>query len=88
MPTATTKTNTNAVVSLCFGIVSLILPFVGLLVGVIGVFLAKSALTQIEQSSEAGKGIASAGLVCSVIGIVLQLLLIIGGLSLVFFSIA
>ncbi len=50
-------------------------------------FLAKSALTQIEQSSEAGKGIASAGLVCSVIGIVLQLLLIIGGLSLVFFSI-
>lgn len=78
------QVNTNAVISLTMGILSVFFyPFIGWILGLIGLVCGNRGLRQIEDTKEKGKNLAVAGRVCSIVGIVLSLLSIIiavGGL--------
>lgn len=72
------QTNNNSVISLTLGILSLFIPFIGLILGIIGIIFSRKAEKQINNTNENGRGLATAGLICSIIGIILQLLMVLG----------
>ena len=71
-------TNSYAVASLTMGILSILAPFFGILFGFIGAVLSKKARMEMVFSGEDGRSLATAGSICSVIGICLQVLIMIG----------
>ncbi|WP_339060820.1 DUF4190 domain-containing protein [Tepidibacillus marianensis] len=71
------KTNGKAIAALVLGIVSLMIPYVGLIVGIVGIVYAKKAIAEIAQTQDNGKGMAVAGLVTSIISVALYAILII-----------
>ncbi len=78
-----TEINSKSIVSLVLGILSIFIPFVGFILGIIGIVLSRKATREIAMRNENGKGLAVAGLTCSIVGIVLQILLVL--LYLLFF---
>lgn len=78
------QTNNHSVIALTVGILSLLIPFLGLILGIIGIVFSRIAIKQINKTNENGSGLATAGLICSIVGIILQLLMVIGYVS--FFS--
>ncbi|PYZ97493.1 hypothetical protein CR205_02535 [Alteribacter lacisalsi] len=64
------RKNRKAVWSLVLGILSLVLPYMGLLAGVAGIFTANRALREIEAGRGSGKYVAFAGKLCSIGGII------------------
>lgn len=70
------KTNNKSIVSLTLGILSIIVPYIGILLAIIGIFISSKSIIEIELSNERGRGLAIAGRVCSIVGICLQCLLI------------
>ncbi|WP_409271276.1 DUF4190 domain-containing protein [Neobacillus sp. SCS-31] len=72
------QTNNSSVISLTVGILSLFIPFIGLILGIIGIVFSRKAVKQINQTNENGKGLATAGLICSIVGVILQLLMVLG----------
>lgn len=84
------QANTNAVVAIILGVLSIILFPLGWLLGIIGLIYGKRSLREIQQTGENGKNLAVAGKICSIVGIVLGLvfiLLIIAGLVLFTFRV-
>lgn len=75
------QTNTKSKTSLILAILSILLPFFGLILGIIGVVLSRKAIKEIAITTESGKRLASFGLFCSVVGIILQTLAIIAYIS-------
>lgn len=70
--------NTNAIVSLTMGILSLLFfPFIGWIFGIIGLVYSNKSLREIDSTKEKGKNLAVAGKVCSIVGIAFSLLLIV-----------
>jgi len=84
--------NTNAVISLTMGILSLLfLPFIGWILGIVGLVYSNKSLQEIADTKEKGKNLAVAGKVCSIVGITFSLLLfiiVIAGLVLFSFRIS
>ena len=72
------RTNNNSVISITVGILSLFIPIIGLILGVIGIIFSKKAVKQINTSNENGTGFAIAGLICSILGVIVQLFMILG----------
>ena len=72
------KTNTKAIISLILGIISLLITYLGIIAAVVGIILSRMATKEIEESGEKGSGLALGGLITSIVGLVLQLLIIIG----------
>lgn len=70
------KTNNKSIVSLTLGILSIIVPYIGILLAIIGIFISFKSIIEIERSNERGRGLAIAGRVCSIVGICFQRLLI------------
>lgn len=62
------KTNTKSVVSLVLGILSIIIPYLGFLIGIVAIVFASLSFKEIRMRMEQGKGLAVAGLVCGIIG--------------------
>ncbi|RHW43106.1 DUF4190 domain-containing protein [Neobacillus notoginsengisoli] len=79
------QTNTNAVISLTVGILSLFIPFIGVILGVIGIVCSRKAVKQMNQTNENGRGLATAGFICSIVGIILQLFVVLSYVA--FFSV-
>ena len=82
-------TSSKAVASLVLGLLSLIIPYVGLILRIIGIVLAKKAYYEIDQFNFNGRGLATAGLITSIIGCSLYALIIVfaiilGGFAAVF----
>ena len=73
-----TKTNTKAIISLVLGIISLLITYLGFISAIIGIILSRMATKEIEERGEKGSGLALGGLITSIVGIVLQLIIIIG----------
>ncbi|MBC5636538.1 DUF4190 domain-containing protein [Ornithinibacillus sp. BX22] len=73
----TQQTNGKAVAALVLGILSIVIPYVGLILGIIGIILANSSYKEIAVTHEGGRGLATAGLVTSIIGVALYGLLFI-----------
>lgn len=79
METATkNRTNGKSVGTLTLGILSIMITAIGLILGIIGIVLYAKSKKEIEQKQEAGQGMAIAGLICSIIGMVIQVFEIIG----------
>ncbi|MBH0231263.1 DUF4190 domain-containing protein [Halobacillus yeomjeoni] len=74
--------NSKALTSLTFGILSLFIPIVGLILGLLGVRYANLSLTEISSTGEDGRNVALSGKVCSIVGLCIQ----IGALVLIFLS--
>ncbi|ART76999.1 hypothetical protein B4U37_13505 [Sutcliffiella horikoshii] len=70
----TEQTNTKAIISLVFGIVSILLPLIGSIFAIIGLVCYFVAKKEIVLTGEKGHGISVAGLVCSVAGLIIHLL--------------
>ena len=67
--------NKKSINALTFGIISILLPFIGIIFGVISLILANKSLKEIKTSKESGSELAIGGRVCSIIGIVISLFL-------------
>lgn len=70
-------TNKKSILGLTLGILSIILPLIGLILGIIGNSLSKKSIAEIDNSNEKGKGLAKSGRICSIIGIWIQSILIL-----------
>jgi uncharacterized membrane protein len=73
-----TLSNSNSVISLTLGILSILIPFLGVILGVIGIMFSRIALNEIRETNENGKGLATAGLICCVVGVITQLFGVLG----------
>lgn len=69
--------NSKSVVSLTLGILSILIPHIGLILGVIGIVVSRKATKEIVKTDEGGSGLATSGLICSVVGIIIQLFLVV-----------
>ncbi|WP_181347960.1 DUF4190 domain-containing protein [Thalassobacillus sp. CUG 92003] len=69
------QTNTMAGLSLTLGILAIVLPFIGLVIGIIGIILARKTIKGIQETGASGKGMATSGFVCSIVGVIIQCLL-------------
>ncbi|MFZ0446308.1 MAG: DUF4190 domain-containing protein [Bacillus sp. (in: firmicutes)] len=69
----TQTNNSKSVVSLTLGILSILIPHIGLILGVIGIIVSRKATKEIVKTDEGGSGLATSGLICSVVGIIIQL---------------
>ncbi|UPW85063.1 DUF4190 domain-containing protein [Lysinibacillus sp. Ag94] len=78
------QTNNSSVISLTVGILSLLIPFIGLILGIIGIIFSSKAVKEIHTTNAGSRGLATAGLICSIIGVILQILAILGYIA--FFS--
>ena len=72
------QTNNSSVISLTVGVLSLLIPFIGLVLGIIGIVFSRKAVKQIEKTNESGRGLATSGLICSIVGLVIQIFMILG----------
>ncbi|MGG0669702.1 DUF4190 domain-containing protein [Sporosarcina koreensis] len=79
-----TQTNSKSVISLTFGVLSILLPYLGFILGVIGVVVSRKATKEIERTNESGGALATSGLICSIVGIVIQTFAIVAIIA--FFS--
>ncbi len=72
------QVNKNAVISLTVGILAvLFFPFIGWILGLVGLVYGNRSLREIEDTKEKGENLAVAGRVCSIVGIALSLLSVI-----------
>ncbi|KMJ57229.1 hypothetical protein AB685_17660 [Bacillus sp. LL01] len=83
----TGKINSNAILSLILGIISILccaISFLSMVFAVPGFVLAVMGLNEIQKTDQSGRGYAKAGLICSLVGILLPLIIIL--ISLLFFE--
>ncbi|MFJ8066930.1 DUF4190 domain-containing protein [Psychrobacillus sp. NPDC096426] len=78
--------NSNSVISLTLGILSIIIPYIGLILGAIGVVVSRKATKEIIKTDEGGSGLATSGLICSVVGIITQLFLVVSIIAFYFLT--
>ncbi|MGE7760095.1 DUF4190 domain-containing protein [Peribacillus sp. NPDC097895] len=76
--------NSKAIVALILGVLSLLIPVLGIIIGIVGLIFASKSKQEINLSGETGKGLMTAGKVCSIIGIILNVIMIL--IFLVFFT--
>jgi len=70
-------TNSKSISSLTLGVLSIIIPYIGFILGIIGLFISRKSIAEINHTNEKGKGLAISGRVCSIFGICIQTILII-----------
>ena len=78
------KTNGKSIVALVLGILSIIAPYVGFLIGIAAIIFASLSLKEIQRNLEQGRGMAIAGLVCGIIGTLIYAILFVLLLFMVF----
>ncbi|WP_434752682.1 DUF4190 domain-containing protein [Paenibacillus amylolyticus] len=74
---APSKTNSKSIVSLVLGILSITIPYLGFLIGIVAIIFASLAFKEIRMRMEQGKGLAIAGLVCGIIGTAIYAIIIL-----------
>ncbi|GBF75965.1 hypothetical protein PA598K_04402 [Paenibacillus sp. 598K] len=81
------RTNGKSIVSLVLGILSIVIPYIGFLIGIVAIVFASMSFKEIRLRQEQGRGMAVAGLVTGIIGTALYgLLLLFIVLALAIFS--
>ncbi|WNF38333.1 DUF4190 domain-containing protein [Bacillaceae bacterium IKA-2] len=74
------NTNRKAVEALTLGILSIFIPVVGILLGIIGITFSVIAKKEIEKTNEDGRSFATSGMICSLVGISIQLFFVVLGI--------
>jgi len=67
-PLPPTKTNGKSITALVLGILSVITPYIGLLLGITAIIFASLSFKELKYKNEQGHGLAIAGLVCGIVG--------------------
>lgn len=75
-PPVVQKTNGKSIAALVLGILSLLIPYVGFLLGIMAIIFSSLSLKELKRRYEQGKGLAIAGLVCGIIGTIIYGLLL------------
>ncbi|MES1040032.1 DUF4190 domain-containing protein [Peribacillus simplex] len=81
------RSNSKAIVSLIMGVLSLFIPFIGIILGILGLIFASKSKKEMKVTGESGDGLVTAGKVCSIVGIILNVLLILIFLVFFYFSV-
>ncbi|MCK8485831.1 DUF4190 domain-containing protein [Paenibacillus sp. MBLB2552] len=76
-PPAPAKTNGKSIVSLVLGILSIVIPYVGFILGIVAIVFSSLSFKEIKRTGEQGKGLSVAGLVCGIVGTVLYGIIIV-----------
>jgi len=71
------KTNGKSIAALVLGILSIILPYIGFIIGIIAIVFSAISLKEIKKNQEQGRGMAIAGLVCGIVGTALYAIIIL-----------
>lgn len=71
------RSNSKAIVSLIMGVLSLFIPIIGIILGISGLIFASKSKKEMNLTGESGNGLVTAGKVCSIIGIILNVLMIL-----------
>lgn len=74
---STPKTNGKAVTALVLGILSIVVPYIGFILGIIAIIFGKNAMAEIRSTHESGHGLALTGLICGIVGVAIYGLIII-----------
>ena len=75
MPPA--KTNGKSITALVLGILSIALPYIGFLIGIVAIIFASLSFKELKYKNEQGRGMAVAGLVCGIVGTALYAIIIV-----------
>lgn len=70
-------TNGKAIASMILGILSIVTPYIGLILGIIGIIFARKSFREINEHHQNGKGMAIAGLTTSIVGLCLYALILV-----------
>jgi len=76
-PYVVPKTNSKSIAALVLGILSVIIPYLGFLIGIFAIIFASISLKEIKLRMEQGRGLAIAGLVCGIIGTAIYAIIIL-----------
>ncbi|PJN89784.1 DUF4190 domain-containing protein [Bacillus sp. mrc49] len=71
------RSNNKAIVTLIMGVLSLLIPFIGIILGVLGLIFASKSKAEMKLTGESGNGLVTAGKVCSIVGIILNVVAIL-----------
>lgn len=71
------RTNTKSITALVLGILSLVVPYVGFIIGIVAIIISRVAAKEIKQRGEDGSGMALAGLICGIVGTAFYAIIII-----------
>ncbi|WP_373558000.1 DUF4190 domain-containing protein [Paenibacillus sp. XY044] len=81
------KTNGKAITSMVLGILSVMILYIGFILGILAIIFAALSFKELKRGYEQGKGMAIAGLVCGIIGVLLWgLILLFVVLAVAFFG--
>lgn len=72
--------NIKSLVSLALGVVSIITPYFGLIIGIVGVIFSNQSINEIKISKEIGKEYADVGKILSILGICIQSFVLLGAI--------
>lgn len=72
--------NIKSLVSLALGVVSIITPYFGLIIGIVGVIFSNQSINEIKISKEIGKEYADVGKILSILGICIQAFVLLGAI--------
>lgn len=87
-PYVAPKTNSKSIAALVLGILSVMIPYLGFLIGIVAIVFASISLKEIKLRMEQGRGLAIAGLVCGIIGTAIYAIIILFVLAAAFFYIS
>lgn len=76
-PPPPTPMNGKSIAGFVLGVLSIIVPYIGFLLGIVAVILSALSLKEIRIRYEQGRGLAIAGLVCGIVGTLLYAILIL-----------
>ena len=80
--------NSHAIVSLVLGVLSILMPLVGIVREAMEIIFSIKARKEMNQKNEDDKGLATTGMICSVAGVIIQLLVVLIVLSISFFRLS
>ncbi|MCD9022559.1 DUF4190 domain-containing protein [Cohnella silvisoli] len=71
------KTNGKSIAAMVLGILAIVVPYLGFIIGIIAIIFASISLKEIRNNQEQGRGMAIAGLVCGIVGTAIYALILI-----------
>ncbi|GAA5415639.1 hypothetical protein Pryu01_00670 [Paraliobacillus ryukyuensis] len=82
------QTSGKAIASMVLGILSIIIPYLGFILGIIAIVFAKKGMNETAEQKQGGRGMAIAGLTTGIIGTVLYGILDVFLIIVIFFTVS
>lgn len=66
------QNNSKSIISIIFGVLSMTIPYIGLIFGIVGIVFCNQSIREVKETKEQGKSIAVTGAVLSTVGLCIQ----------------